>query len=244
MAIPQADAQKRIAAYIDHALVLNQKWKKLHQDTVVKPYCFSAPLPIEKDKVYMVGKTYYFILRTFNKELCDYLVTQLAFLGIEQGFNDIRGVGIDLRKFNIDDNNLKIKSTSGTDVDYTVFQKHILNSEQPETVIKAIENNIRTKARQFFGLTLGNNLITSVESGAHMRINIKDTTFTCASYTMLFNDTTDGHIARDIALMVGTGLKNARGFGFCIPVEEKSINKNKSKGNNKAKNTKPAPRQN
>lgn len=69
--------QKRIADFIDSALVQDEKFKKYHEENFFKLYSFNMFYPIEKDGIYKREQIYTVIIRTVEPELAHYLSREL-----------------------------------------------------------------------------------------------------------------------------------------------------------------------
>lgn len=71
------DSFDAISKFINYSICQNEVYKQKHNQNVFNNYCFGSFFPIEKDKLYKKGNTYYFTLRTidekFAKELSNLL---------------------------------------------------------------------------------------------------------------------------------------------------------------------------
>jgi len=221
------DMQYMTATFIDMCLVNDPVFKEMHQDTGIKPYNFGLVLPIEPDKIYYAGKEYTFTIRTYNNKLKNFLQNNLAFFN---GFDAMLGVGSSIELLDIDKNNFTVKTTTATDVDFTVRNVKVLNRLNMKDAKDYIQRNIRKKYHKIFRNVYDENaldnvdFIESIESNGCIHTTLEHTTFTCDRYIITFKNTKEGELARETALLLGVGLKNARGFGFCVQVKS-SINK-------------------
>lgn len=66
-----------ISKYINYSICQKNEYKEKHDKNIFNNYCFGGFMPLEKDKVYKKGNSYYFTLRTidenFSKELYNLL---------------------------------------------------------------------------------------------------------------------------------------------------------------------------
>ncbi len=67
--ISMEESQIEISKIIDKCLTKNEELLKLHNNNQYKNYSFSSFYPIEKDKVYLVGKIYTVTIRTVDERL-------------------------------------------------------------------------------------------------------------------------------------------------------------------------------
>lgn len=75
--IKQEDALQIIASYIDHILVENPRWEKMHNENCFKGYCFNSLYPQESDGIYKKERVYQIIIRSVNLKLMQYLEENL-----------------------------------------------------------------------------------------------------------------------------------------------------------------------
>lgn len=216
--IKQVDIQFMTASFVDYALVTDATYRKMHVATDFKPYIVGLMLPLEKDGVYKAGNIYSFVVRTNDKNLCTFLVKTMAFF---KGFDAMFGEGLTFNKLKVNENNLTVKTTTATDVDFTVQGIKVINRNDPEKAKQYIERNIKAKYLSFYKEELTSDFIEKVEIIGYLNTTLKDCVFTCDRYEITFKDTVEGRKARDLVLVLGAGLKNARGFGFCIQKTDK-----------------------
>ncbi|MDY3201264.1 MAG: CRISPR-associated endoribonuclease Cas6, partial [Arcobacter sp.] len=71
------DSFDSISKFINYSICQKDEYKQKHNQNVFNNYCFGSFFPIEKDKLYKKGNTYYFTFRTidekFAKELSNLL---------------------------------------------------------------------------------------------------------------------------------------------------------------------------
>ncbi|WP_089610918.1 CRISPR-associated protein Cas6 [Dehalobacterium formicoaceticum] len=60
------EVQSGIAELINRSMLLDEELKNFHHQRGYKLYCFSAPYPLEQDKIYREGRMYCFNLRTMH----------------------------------------------------------------------------------------------------------------------------------------------------------------------------------
>ena len=71
--IKQEDALNVIASFIDHVLVKNPAWEKMHNENCFKGYSFNSFYPQESDGVYKKERVYQVMIRSVNLKLLQYL---------------------------------------------------------------------------------------------------------------------------------------------------------------------------
>ena len=71
------DSFDSISKFVNYSICQKDEYKQKHNQNVFNNYCFGSFFPIEKDKLYKKGNTYYFTFRTidekFAKELSNLL---------------------------------------------------------------------------------------------------------------------------------------------------------------------------
>lgn len=87
------DSQTIISGFIDGGLSKDSKLLEFHQSNKFKGYCFDAPYPLEKDKVYKKDKIYTLTLRTISKELADFFANKL----VNEFNSNIKGLTAEIR---------------------------------------------------------------------------------------------------------------------------------------------------
>lgn len=75
--IPQEQALSVISSFVDHALVDDSEWCKLHLDHGYKGYTFSSLYRPEKSGTYRKENIYQILIRTENHKLAQYLADTL-----------------------------------------------------------------------------------------------------------------------------------------------------------------------
>jgi len=71
------NTSQQICKVIDKSLVENDAYHKFHDENKYKNYSFNMLYPLEQDKIYKKENIYTFIIRTVEKDLCDYLMNTL-----------------------------------------------------------------------------------------------------------------------------------------------------------------------
>ncbi|WP_026889576.1 CRISPR-associated endoribonuclease Cas6 [Clostridium beijerinckii] len=91
--MPIEDSQVIISGFIDSGLSKDSKLLELHESNKFKGYCFDAPYPLEKDKVYKKDKIYTVTIRTISKGLAEFFANELV-----NDFNsNIKGLTSEIR---------------------------------------------------------------------------------------------------------------------------------------------------
>ena len=70
--IPMEESQMEISKIIDNSLTKDEELLKFHSNNQYKNYTFSSFLPIEKNKVYLIGKVYTVTIRTVDEKLVNH----------------------------------------------------------------------------------------------------------------------------------------------------------------------------
>lgn len=87
------DSQEIISGFIDSGLSKNSKLLEFHQSNKYKGYCFDAPYPLEKDKVYKKDKIYTLTFRTVSKDLAEFFANKL----VNEFNSNIKGLTSEIR---------------------------------------------------------------------------------------------------------------------------------------------------
>lgn len=91
--IPIESSQEIISAFIDSGLTKDKELLEFHESNKFKGYCFDAPYPTEKDKVYKKDKIYTLTIRTIDKNLAEFFANKLV-----NEFNEnIKGLTSEIR---------------------------------------------------------------------------------------------------------------------------------------------------
>lgn len=91
--MPIEDSQAIISGFIDCGLSKDSQLLELHQINKFKCYCFDAPYPLEKDKVYKKDKIYTLTIRTISKDLADFFANKL----VNEFNSNIKGLTSEIR---------------------------------------------------------------------------------------------------------------------------------------------------
>lgn len=75
--ISQEDSLAAIASFIDHVLIKDKRWEKVHNQNQYKEYCFNSFFRPESDGIYKKEKVYQIMIRTINPKLAQYLAENL-----------------------------------------------------------------------------------------------------------------------------------------------------------------------
>jgi len=71
------DSFDSISKFINYSICQKDEYRQKHNENVFNNYCFGSFFPIEKDKLYKKGNTYYFTLRTIDEKFAKELVNLL-----------------------------------------------------------------------------------------------------------------------------------------------------------------------
>lgn len=75
--IAAEDIRTEVTEFIDSGLMAKESLAKLHQQNQYKYYCFDAPYPLEKDKIYKKDQIYTLTIRTIDYHLANYFSKEL-----------------------------------------------------------------------------------------------------------------------------------------------------------------------
>lgn len=209
--IDAKDAQKVVAAFVDRVLSKNKKLLEFHEKNMFKNYCFNAPYPLEKDKVYKNGKIYTIVFRTIDKKLAQLFNGRM----VNEYDNEIKALTAEIkiipkrqieRIYSITP--MVIKNDSGywkNEISFQEFEKRFR-----ENLIKKYNQIMNTKIDEDF------QLYTNIQFNNKTPIPTayKNITILGDKVTLYI---ADNNTAQDIAYMcLGTaiGTMNARGYGF------------------------------
>ncbi|GEA30789.1 CRISPR-associated endoribonuclease Cas6 [Clostridium diolis] len=205
------DSQNKILKLIDKTLGQDERTLELHNKNDFKNYCFNSFYPLEKDGIYKEGNIYTITIRTVDKYLATYLNNKLA----NSYTYSIKGLKADLRIIPIKKlkkiysiTPLVIKNDDG-------YWKNLISFEDferrlKENLIKKHNNIFQEKINEDF------KLYDSIELKNNKPIGTpyKDKTLLGDKISI---DISEDDISQDLAYMalgVGMGEMNARGFGF------------------------------
>lgn len=210
--INKFDAAKEIAKYIDCEMSKKEKFLKLHNDKVYKPYTFNLlyPVPIE-DGVYKKGNIYSFQIRTIDYELAKFFSVDL----INIYTDSIKGLTADVKiipKKHIEKiysiTPVLLKNNEGywrKNLSINQFEKRLIDN-----IIKKYNYIYETKINEDF------KFYTNIEfkNKKPISVNYKNIKLLGDKIELLIDS---NHLAQELAyLSLGVGLleSNARGTGF------------------------------
>lgn len=205
------ESQTIISGFIDSGLSKDSKLLELHQSNKFKGYCFDAPYPLEKDKVYKEDKIYTVTIRTIRKDLADFFANKLV-----NEFNaNIKGLTSEIRilpKKHIE----KLYSiTPAVMKNDDGYWKNKLNLDEYE---RRLKENLMKKYNSIMDVKIDENF------QFYTTIEFKNTKPIATNYKniKLLGDKISLNIAENenaqklAYLSLGTGIfeMNARGYGF------------------------------
>ena len=204
-------ALEEITALIDKCLSRSEKYCDLHNKNIYKLYSFNSFYPVEIDKVNKAGKIYDIVIRTIDKDLNEYLKNNLY----DERTKSIKA--LELRSSKVSENYIeKLYSITPvivkTDTGYWKNSFSLRNYEERLKInlIKKYNSLVGTKIEEDFSLFTMISFNNKVPIGCDYK-NIR-----------LLGDKVDLIIANNenaqklarMAIGVGIGEMNARGYGF------------------------------
>lgn len=91
------EASYKIGVFINHSMLNNSILKEIHEQRFYK-YVYDSFYPIERDKLYKEGKTYYIRIRSVNLQL----LNKMAMALYNHEYGDIKAVDADLNVIQVD----------------------------------------------------------------------------------------------------------------------------------------------
>jgi len=208
--------------YISYAMAQDTQLQKLHNTQGFKHYNFGGLLPIEKNKTYVQGKTYGFVLRSLSEDF-------------------IKVLSIKLRQ-NIDNPHLLIISAekrsikqffiselySATPVVVTMSDGRFwVKEDDLMTLHKQLQDNLEKKYQDFYDekieasqsfiqlFELKNKFLQAIPTDK-THSHGKPVNFYGNKFRILPNEDEVSQKLAFIALACGLGEKNSFGAGFCL----------------------------
>lgn len=210
--IPAEEIQAETAAFLDSGLAQDVQFTEFHKENKFKGYCYDSLFPIEEDKVYKKDRIYTLTIRTIDTKLAKFFAQQV----VNNYTDSMKGITAEI----------KVVPRKHIDILYTLtpailkcengYWKDSLSLGQYEERLKI---NLLKKWNQFYGEKLGEDfeLFTGIEFKNKCPVAIEYKTI------KLLGDKICLHIAENetaqklayLAVGVGTGEMNSRGYGFC-----------------------------
>ncbi|MEA3490542.1 MAG: CRISPR-associated endoribonuclease Cas6 [Campylobacterota bacterium] len=211
-----------LSRYISYSMAQDEELKKLHSTTGFKHYLFGGLLPIERDKIYLKGNTYKFVIRSLEKSFIDRLSTTL--------------------RANIDNPHLLIVEThkktinqffiselySATPVIVTVAKDRYWVKEDDLMLLhKQLQDNLEKKYQEFYNepiksiqnfiqlFELKNNRLQTIQTNK-THSDGKPVKFYGNKFKIVPNEDEVSQKLAFVALACGLGEKNSFGGGFCL----------------------------
>lgn len=210
--IQDRDMQKEIGYMIDITLIKDSKMKEIHLGTGYKNYCFNTFFPVETDKVYKSGKAYSVLIRTVDKDIAKFFIDNLhktrtgSIRAIESKVKQIRKGHIS-RLYCLTPALATVEDQYWKNVtDEDDFEERIVRN-----IIKKKNNLTNTKMRE--NDFIFSNL-TTITNDTPIPVHYKNMTMLGDKLELEIDDSQRAQELAYLALGVGLGEKNARGFGF------------------------------
>lgn len=210
--IPDCKTCEKLAALIDATLKIDAVYRDFHEDgTRFKMYSFSKMFPYEKDNIYKKGNLYHFAIRTVDEQLAEYLSNNLPGMMVKEMICVKLDISVIKRQhiskiYTMTPAVIKCKGQGywRSHMDINVFQK-------------VIQENLEKKYKAYTGVNKQEKFSTNmfrIDNFFPIPIPYKNITFLTDRITICVGD---DRVSQDMAYMalgVGIGALNARGFGY------------------------------
>ena len=205
------DIQATVSSFIDKGLSKNKKFLDFHDQNEFKNYCFDAPFPIEKDKVYKKDNIYTLTIRTIDCDLAKYFINNL----VNEYSDEIKGLTGEIR---IIPKKFIEKIYSITPIILKTDNGYWKGEISLEEFEKRIKANLIKKYNNIMGTKINEDFLfyTSIKFKNSKPIATKYKQIKLLGDKIELNISED-KMAQELAYMcLGTGLAeiNARGYGF------------------------------
>lgn len=209
--IDEKDALEEISTLVDSCLANSEKYSNFHNENSYKLYSFNSFYPLERSRIYKAGKIYEIELRTVNKDLYGYLRNNINNARTEK----IKA--LDLVTFGLKENYIE-KLYSIT----PVIIKTDLGYWKDNLSLKEYENRIATNLIKKYNFLTGQKIeevfqlfnMISLNNRLPIGCNYKNIRLLGDKLDLVVaNNDMAQQLAR-MAIGVGLGEMNARGYGF------------------------------
>lgn len=225
------DSFDSISKFINYSICQKDEYKQKHNQNVFNNYCFGSFFPIEKDKLYKKGNTYYFTFRTIDEKFAKEL-SNLLRANINNPYLQIVQVEKrDIRQFFISEIysatpviiSLKKENEKSHQLFWTLEKSGDIIELQ-----KQLQENLIKKYEEFFGekLKVSQNFIQLLEIKNHKPQSVCFTTtknemqkkirLIGNKFRIIPNEDEISQKLAFLSLGVGLGEKISYGAGFCV----------------------------
>lgn len=225
------DSFDSISKFINYSICQKDEYKQKHNQNVFNNYCFGSFFPIEKDKLYKKGNTYYFTFRTIDEKFAKEL-SNLLRANINNPYLQIVQVEKrDIKQFFISEIysatpviiSLKKENEKSHQLFWTLEKSGDILELQ-----KQLQENLIKKYEEFFGekLNVSQNFIQLLEIKNHKPQSVCFTTtknemqkkvrLIGNKFRIVPNEDEISQKLAFLSLGVGLGEKISYGAGFCV----------------------------
>ncbi|MGE0051522.1 MAG: CRISPR-associated endoribonuclease Cas6, partial [Arcobacter sp.] len=225
------DSFDSISKFINYSICQKDEYKQKHNQNVFNNYCFGSFFPIEKDKLYKKGNTYYFTFRTIDEKFAKEL-SNLLRANINNPYLQIVQVEKrDIKQFFISEIysatpviiSLKKENEKSHQLFWTLEKSGDIIELQ-----KQLQENLIKKYEEFFGekLNVSQNFIQLLEIKNHKPQSVCFTTtknemqkkvrLIGNKFRIIPNEDEISQKLAFLSLGVGLGEKSSYGGGFMI----------------------------
>ena len=225
------DSFDSISKFINYSICQKDEYKQKHNQNVFNNYCFGSFFPIEKDKLYKKGNTYYFTFRTIDEKFAKEL-SNLLRANINNPYLQIVQVEKrDIKQFFISEIysatpviiSLKKENEKSHQLFWTLEKSGDILELQ-----KQLQENLIKKYEEFFGekLNVSQNFIQLLEIKNHKPQSVCFTTtknemqkkirLIGNKFRIIPNEDEISQKLAFLSLGVGLGEKSSYGGGFMI----------------------------
>lgn len=225
------DSFDSISKFINYSICQKDEYKQKHNQNVFNNYCFGSFFPIEKDKLYKKGNTYYFTFRTIDEKFAKEL-SNLLRANINNPYLQIVQVEKrDIKQFFISEIysatpviiSLKKENEKSHQLFWTLEKSGDIIELQ-----KQLQENLIKKYEEFFGekLNVSQNFIQLLEIKNHKPQSVCFTTtknemqkkirLIGNKFRIVPNEDEISQKLAFLSLGVGLGEKISYGAGFCV----------------------------
>lgn len=220
-----------ISKFINYSLCQKEPYKQKHNKNLFNDYCFGGFLPIQKDKIYRKGNTYYFTFRTIDENFAKEL-KELLRININNPFIQILQVDIkEIKQFFISEIYSATPVVVSLKKENEKSHQLFWSLEKSGNIIELqnqLQENLVKKYEEFFGEKLNptQNFIQLLEIKNHKPQSIYFTTtkneirkkvrLLGNKFRIIPNEDEISQKLAFLSLGVGIGEKISYGAGFCV----------------------------
>lgn len=209
--IPMEESQMEISKIIDNCLTKDKELLNFHNNNQYKNYTFSSFYPLEKNKIYLVGKIYTVTIRTVEESLAKHFQKYLD----NESSEALKAITLEIK---IIPKKYIERIYSITSVVAKFDNGYWRRNESVEVFEKRLKENLIKKYNNFTKqkISEGFDLFTFIKFDNQKPIATKYKDIKMLGDKITLN-VAENDLAQDLAyLALGTGLMemNARGYGF------------------------------